>query len=41
MPFDLVITPEGDFFFFFRLFAFFQPHLQHVEVPSLGVESEL
>ena len=30
-----------DFFFFFFLFYFVGPHPWHVEVPSLGVESEL
>ena len=29
------------FFFFFLSFVFFGPHLQHMEVPWLGVESEL
>ena len=28
-------------FFFFFFFVFLEPHLQHVEVPRLGVESEL
>ena len=30
-----------DFFFFFFFFCFLGPHLWHVEVPRLGVESEL
>jgi len=29
------------FHFFFFLFSFLGPHLQHMEVPSLGGESEL
>ena len=29
------------FFFFFFLISFFHLHLQHVEAPRLGVESEL
>ena len=29
------------FFFFFSLFVFSGPHLRHMEVPRLGVESEL
>ena len=28
-------------FFFFFFFCFLGPHLRHMEVPSLGVESEL
>ena len=28
-------------FFFFGLFVFLGPHLWHMEVPRLGVESEL
>ena len=28
-------------FFFFFIFAFLQPHLQHIEVPRLGVKVEL
>ena len=31
----------GFFFFFFFFFVFLGPHLGHVEVPRLGVESEL
>ena len=29
------------FFFFFFVFFFIGPHLQHMEIPRLGVESEL
>ena len=29
------------FFFFFGLFVFLEPHLQHMEVPRLGVKLEL
>ena len=29
------------FFFFFWSFVFLRPYLQHMEVPRLGVESEL
>jgi len=29
------------FFFFLVFFVFLEPHLQHVEVPCLGVELEL
>ena len=29
------------FFLFYFLFFFLGPHLQHIEVPRLGVESEL
>ena len=32
------VTDESFFFFFFR---FLGPHLRHMEVPRLGVKSEL
>ena len=31
----------GIFLFFFFFFFFLGPYLQHMEVPSLGVKSEL
>ena len=33
-------APKAEFFFFFFL-VFLGPHPQHMEVPRLGVESEL
>ena len=36
----VAVTVEFPFSFSF-LFVFLQPHLQHMEVPRLGVESEL
>ena len=37
----LHVTVFGDRAFDFFMFCFLGPHLQHMEVPSLGVESEL
>ena len=37
--YDLSLLKEVDFFFFF--FVFFGPHPQPMEVPRLGVQSEL
>ena len=36
-----VVINAGFFFFFFVLLTFLGPLLQHIEVPRLGVESEL
>ena len=45
MPFDKVIyaSKEASFLLhhLFFFFSFLGPHLQHMEVPRLGVESEL
>ena len=37
----LVRRKEGGFSFFFFFFVFLGPHPQHMEVPRLGVQSEL
>ena len=37
----LVGMGGGDFSFLLLFFCFLGPHLQHMEVPWLGVESEL
>ena len=34
-------TPEHFFFFFFCFFAFLGPLMRHMQVPRLGVQSEL
>ena len=36
-----VYVPFQNFFFFFWSFVFLGPHLWHMEVPRLGVETEL
>ena len=36
-----VLSEEPYFFYFFYFFLFLQPHLQHMQIPRLGVESEL
>ena len=37
----IIITKCGAFFLFFSLFCFLGPHPQHMEVPRLGIQSEL
>ena len=39
--FGFTNDPLRLYFFFFFLFSFLQPYLQYMEVPRLGVKSEL
>ena len=37
----LIFVPFISFFYFLNVLVFLWPHLLHIEIPRLGVESEL